>query len=79
MPSDEEALPVRQPICEIERRVAERASERVAEIDRTRSGLQLDDEAGNRAASEPLLQQHGEDRDRYGGEEHTPASTSATG
>ena len=59
----------RDPVGDLERRISERTTECLAQIDGARVLAELDHEPGDGAAGEPSLQQHGQDRDRDRGED----------
>ena len=56
----------REPERELQRRVAQRAGERLAQVHGGAQSAQLDDEPGDRPPRQPSLQEHEQHRDRHG-------------
>ena len=56
-----------QPVGERQRGVAQRARERVAQLDRRRIGAQLDEQVADRRAGEARVEQPDQERDRARG------------
>ena len=72
------SVTVGEPEGELERVVAQRAGDRVADLGRRRERAQLDDEIGDRGAVQPGAQQTDQERDRDRDEATSPTSQSRT-